>query len=342
LITIKYTHEDGTLVYGTRKGDGVYDIIRKWENGNFKFFPSLRMIGLRNSRDRVADRWAINAAAKALREAGFEVEVEIDDTFRDRAQVLEDKADRLEDRRDALERKADRHAGAAAAAHERANQIGERFAGGQPILVGHHSERGARRDQKRMHQAMRTSIAENDAAQDAAQRANAVGSQMRRSATPAVTARRIKTAEAELRKIQKSLDGHIRRHLDYEGQPYYIENHGAATGDHREMLLARKAQLEDQLEYDQAQLAAAVEAGEYVVWGKHNVHIGDVVHYWGIRARTVVKVKQVHRGRRVRLLLARQGEVHRHPRRRMPARRGWAGRHRAEPARQEGPCPAQG
>jgi hypothetical protein len=99
LITIKHTHEDGTLVYGTRKGDGVYDIIRKWENGNFKFFPSLRMIGLRNSRDRVADRWAINAAAKALREAGFEVEVEIDDTFRDRAQVLEDKADRLEDRR---------------------------------------------------------------------------------------------------------------------------------------------------------------------------------------------------------------------------------------------------
>jgi hypothetical protein len=292
LITIKHTHEDGTLVYGTRKGDGVYDIIRKWENGNFKFFPSLRMIGLRNSRDRVADRWAINAAAKALREAGFEVEVEIDDTFRDRAQVLEDKADRLEDRRDALERKADRHAGAAAAAHERANQIGERFAGGQPILVGHHSERGARRDQKRMHQAMRTSIAENDAAQDAAQRANAVGSQMRRSATPAVTARRIKTAEAELRKIQKSLDGHIRRHLDYEGQPYYIENHGAATGDHREMLLARKAQLEDQLEYDQAQLAAAVEAGEYVVWGKHNVHIGDVVHYWGIRARTVVKVNK--------------------------------------------------
>jgi hypothetical protein len=107
-----------------------------------------------------------------------------------------------------------------------------------------------------------------------------------------VTARRIKTAEAELRKIQKSLDGHIRRHLDYEGQPYYIENHGAATGDHREMLLARKAQLEDQLEYDQAQLAAAVEAGEYVVWGKHNVHIGDVVHYWGIRARTVVKVNK--------------------------------------------------
>lgn len=127
MITIKHNHEDGTLVYGTRKGDGVFDIIRKWENGNFRFFPSLRMIGLRNSRDRVADRWAINAAAKALREAGFEVTVEIDDEHRDHAQVLEDKAERLEDRRDALEAKAGRHAGAAAAAHERAHQISERF-----------------------------------------------------------------------------------------------------------------------------------------------------------------------------------------------------------------------
>ncbi|GGO62971.1 DUF3560 domain-containing protein [Nonomuraea cavernae] len=293
MITIRHNHEDGTLVYGTRKGDGVFEIIKKWENGGFRFFPSLRMLGLRNSRDQVADRYAINAAAKALREAGYEVEIEIDDSFRDRAQVLEDKADRLEDRRDALENKAGRHAGAASAAHDRAHQISERFAAGQPILVGHHSEGRARADRKRMDQAMRKSIAENDTAQEVARRANAVGSQMRRSATPAVTARRIKTAESELRKIQKSLDGYTRRHLDHKGQPYYIEVHEGATGDHREMLLARKAQLENQLEYDRAQLAAAVEAGEYVQWGKHNVHVGDVVHYWGIRARPVVKVNTV-------------------------------------------------
>ncbi|MFI7706534.1 DUF3560 domain-containing protein [Nonomuraea sp. NPDC049480] len=294
MITIKHNHEDGTLVYGTRKGDGVYDIIRKWENGGFKFFPSLRMIGLRNSRDRVADRWAINAAAEALRKAGHEVEVEIDDTHRDRAQVLEDKAERLEDRRDALEAKADRHAGAASAAHNRAHQISERFEAGQPILVGHHSEGRARADRKRMDQAMRKSIDENDQAQSAAQRANAVGSQLRRSATPAVTARRIKTAESELNRIERDLNGYERRHLDHAGQPYYIEKHDAATGDHREMLLARKAQLENQLEYDRAQLQAAVEAGEYVEYGKHNVHVGDLVTYWfRDRRREVLKVNKV-------------------------------------------------
>ncbi|QFY09574.1 DUF3560 domain-containing protein [Nonomuraea phyllanthi] len=298
MITIRHTHEDGTLIYGTSKGDGVYEIVKKWENGNFKYFPSMARqgracIGLRNSRDRVADRWAINAAAKALRAAGYEVEVEIDDSHRDRAQVLEDQADRLEDRRDALERKAGRHAGEAAAAHNRAHQISERFAAGQPILVGHHSERGARADRKRMDAAMRKSIDEDNAAQSAAERANAVGRQMRRSATPAVTRRRIERAEAELRQIQKNLEGYERRHLDYGGNPLYVEKHDPAEGDYREMQLARKAQLEDQLEYDRAQLAAAIEAGEYVMWDKGNVHVGDVVHYWGIRARTVVKVNKV-------------------------------------------------
>ncbi|MEV0379727.1 DUF3560 domain-containing protein [Nonomuraea sp. NPDC050643] len=291
MITIKHNHEDGTLVYGTRKGDGVFDIIRKREHGYFKFFPSLRMIGLRNSRDRIADRWAINAAAKALRAAGFEVEVEIDDEHRDRAQVLEDQADRLDDRRDALERKADRHAGAAAAAHARADQLGERFAGGQPIIPGHHSERGARADQKRMHQAMRKSITEDDQAQSAAQRANAVGSQMRHSARPSTTARRIKTAEADLRKIDRSLDGYQRIFRDHAGNPYYIEIHEPAQGDYRDMQLARKAQLENQLEYDRAQLAAAVEAGEFVEYGKHNVHVGDTVVYW--RRSLVLKVNKV-------------------------------------------------
>ncbi|MEV4472883.1 DUF3560 domain-containing protein [Nonomuraea sp. NPDC049504] len=297
MITIKHTHEDGTLVYGTSKGDGVYDIIRKWENGNFKFFPSmarrgLPCIGLRNSRDHVADRWAINAAAKALRAAGFEVEVDIDDEPRDRAQVLADQADRLEDRRDALERKAERHAGEAAAAHERAEQIGERFAGGQPILVGHHSERGARRDQKRMHQAMRKSIDENDQAQETARRASAVGSNMRYSAKPSVTKRRIDNAINEIKRIERDLAGYTRRHLDHHGNPLFIDQHEPASGDHRERLLARRAQLENQLEYDRAQLEVAKAAG-WIEWGPDNVHVGDLVEYWVRgRKRPVLKVNR--------------------------------------------------
>lgn len=278
LITITHSQEEGTLVDGTVKGDGAWEILRKH---GFHFFPSIKMIGIRQSRDQVAKRWKINGAAEALRAAGFEVTVEIDDTSRDRAQVLADQSDRLDDRRDALAAKASRHAGHAAAAADRANQISERFAGGQPILIGHHSERSARRDQKRMDSAMRKSIEEDKTAQDAARRANAVGSQAAYSARPRVTARRIKRLETDLRRVQRNLDGYTRRHLKHDGTPYYIDEHPPATGEYREQLLAQKEHIESQLAYDRQQLAAATGGGEFVEWGKHSIHVGDRVWAWG-------------------------------------------------------------
>lgn len=278
MITISHNHEEGTLVNGTVKGDGAWEILRKH---GFHFFPSLKMIGIRQSRDQVAKRWKINGAAEALRKAGFEVVVEIDDTPRDREQVLADQADRLDDRRNALAAKAARHAGHAAAAADRANQISERFAGGQPILIGHHSERGARRDQKRMDSAMRKSIEEDKTAQEAARRANAVGRQAAYSARPRVTARRIKRLEADLRRVQRNLDGYTRRHLKHDGTPYYIDEQPPATGEYREQLLAQKEHIENQLAYDRQQLAEATGGGEFVEWGKHNIHVGDRVWAWG-------------------------------------------------------------
>ncbi|MFI6889135.1 DUF3560 domain-containing protein [Streptosporangium canum] len=289
MITISHNHEEGTLIDGSRKGDGVYEIARKH---GFTFFPSIRAIGIRQSRDRVADRYRINAAAEALRAAGHEVTVEIDDTFRDRADVLADQADRLEDRHHALARKAEKRGAEAAAAYDRADQIAERFAGGQPILVGHHSERGARRDREKVDNAMRKGGALSKEAAEVARRANAVGRNASYSAKPSVTERRIKTAESELRVIQKNLDGYERRHLKHDGTPYYIEEHKPASGDYRDQLLARQAQLNNQLDYDRAQLQAAIDAGDHVSYGPHNVHVGDTIRSWG-GARVVSKVNKV-------------------------------------------------
>ncbi|GAA0918970.1 DUF3560 domain-containing protein [Nonomuraea longicatena] len=254
MITIRHTHVDGTLVEGTRKGDGAWEILKPI---GFHYFPSIRAIGIRHSRDRVADRWTINRGAEKLREAGFEVEVSIDDEHRDRATVLADQADRLEDRRHALANKADRHAGRAASAYDRAHQIADGIPMGQPILVGHPSERRARKDREKIDRAMQTGAQESDLAHETARRANAVGSAAAYSARPSVTARRIKTAEAELRGIQRRLNGYERVFRDHHGKPYYIETHQPVTGEQREQLLARKAQLEDQLAYDKQQVAAA-------------------------------------------------------------------------------------
>ena len=45
---------------------------------------------------------------------------------------------------------ADSAAASADAQRRRADNLSRRFEGGQPILVGHHSEKGARRDQAKM------------------------------------------------------------------------------------------------------------------------------------------------------------------------------------------------
>ena len=53
MITIRHTRKDGTLIEGSRKGDGVYDVLRGLHD-NWRYFPSLRQIGLGQSRDKAA------------------------------------------------------------------------------------------------------------------------------------------------------------------------------------------------------------------------------------------------------------------------------------------------
>lgn len=79
-ITITHSHADGTLIEGSRKGDGAYEVLlelRRQRLGNWRYFPGLRRIGLGQSRDKPAQQWRIDRAADALRAAGFDVDVEV-------------------------------------------------------------------------------------------------------------------------------------------------------------------------------------------------------------------------------------------------------------------------
>lgn len=89
----------------------------------------------------------------------------------------EDYEQRVEERRERLERAAERAAERAEAAYKRAD-LSEEATGipfGQPILVGHHSERRHRKVLERAHNAMRTSISETKKAQHYAGAAASVG-----------------------------------------------------------------------------------------------------------------------------------------------------------------------
>lgn len=287
-LTITHTHEDGTLLDGSSKGDGVLGIVRRH---GFRWFPSIKRIGVQQSRDQIAKRYVIDRAAEALRAAGHEVTVEIDDTPRNRGEVLADQAERLDERADRLTARAARHEAAADAHMNRADQISQRWEGGQPIIMGHHSTRTALRDRERMHGAMQRGVAEKRTAEEIAYAASRVGKDAAHAEKPGATRRRIATTEAELRVIARDLKGHTTRHLDGNGNPVYVFPHPPASGQHREQLLARQALLTERLTYDKAKLAEAEAAG-FVVWGPDNVHVGDIVVYWGGR-RPVAKVNKV-------------------------------------------------
>jgi hypothetical protein len=87
---------------------------------------------------------------------------------------------------------------------EYADGVSERFAGGQPILCGHHSERGARRDAKRIENAMRASIAESEKAAYWQSRADGAIRRAMQKENPAVIYRRIHGPDG----IEKHIRGH--------------------------------------------------------------------------------------------------------------------------------------
>jgi Domain of unknown function (DUF3560) len=90
--------------------------------------------------------------------------------------------------------------------HKAADRISERFAYGQPILVGHHSERKARKDKSRMESAMNAAIRAQECAHYWAYRAEGVERHANRKSNAGVRARRIKTLLADLRGVQRGIN----------------------------------------------------------------------------------------------------------------------------------------
>lgn len=134
--------------------------------------------------------WSPAAEDFALELAG-----DIGDEDKSLAERAEERAERFEGYQASRKREA-------TAAQQQADKIGERFYMGQPILVGHHSERGARKDQQRMHNAMSRAVSAWDTAAYWNSRAAGALAHARHKEDPAVRHRRIKKLDSELRKIE--------------------------------------------------------------------------------------------------------------------------------------------
>ncbi len=82
---------------------------------------------------------------------------------------------RLEDKRERLEEAADRAQGRSDAAFGKSRQIGGMIPMGQPILVGHHSERKHRKDMERIDSSMRQGVEQAELARKLSRRAANLG-----------------------------------------------------------------------------------------------------------------------------------------------------------------------
>ena len=269
MITISHTHADGTLVYGTDRGDGTAAILKA---NRFRWFPSIKAWGIAQSRDKLAKTWQINAAKTALEAAGFTVTVEIDETDRRAfADAEAERYERAEDRAERMSGYAENAEARSNAAYQRAHQIADGIPFGQPILVGHHSERRHRRDLDRIDSGMRTSIAEDRKATHFAERAETADQFRARRESVPTTLRRIKKLEAEQRQAQRRLDG-TDRFYDY-GNP--------ASGAYRERLLILVADRDEQLAYWREHVRKAQAESGVKVWSAADFTKGDYVRFLG-------------------------------------------------------------
>lgn len=184
-MTATYSPEDNKLrLYSlTRLDDETYARVKE---AGFRWAPKQELF--------VAPAWTPQREDLCIELAG-EIEPE-QTTLAERAEA---KAERL----DALAEKRARQANAyQSAAHEYA----KRFEFGQPILVGHHSEKSARKAAERRDSAMTKAVAASRAVNYWRDRAAGVEGHANRKNAPGVRARRIKTLLAELRDFQRTIN----------------------------------------------------------------------------------------------------------------------------------------
>ncbi|MEU5426512.1 DUF3560 domain-containing protein [Streptomyces sp. NPDC020799] len=267
-ITITHTRADGTLVDGSRKGDGVFELIRPH---GFRFFRSLGQLGIARSRDRQAQNWKINAAAAALRAAGWTVTIEINEDIRrsfDEAET--ERAQRAVDRAERYDAYSDRAVSSSQAHYSRSHEMADAIPMGQPILVGHHSEGRDRRYRARIHDAMGKSIAEGKRAEHWADRAETAARYKEFRDNPPRTLRRIEKLQADLRRVEKWQAG--------ESAGGYTRDIGnpATVAE----LKRRHEELSEQIAYWQQIIKTAEEEG-FKVWSSADFKKGDFVHNRG-------------------------------------------------------------
>ncbi|MFI9333059.1 DUF3560 domain-containing protein [Kitasatospora sp. NPDC052868] len=271
-IQITHTRREGTLVDGTSRSDGSAKILKLREYGRtlrqgFRWSRTLDCWYLPHSRDHAAYTPSLELLAQRLRDAGLDATLTVDNADRRSfTEAEQDREDRAEARADRFAGYADNAARNSQAAWKSAHEISERFAFGQPIIRGHHSEPRALRDRERMDTSMRKSISEGDRAQHWADRHKAAANYEQFRTNPGRTLRRLEKLRADLRAVEKWQRG--------ESAKGYSRN-----PDDPEQTIRHEELTEEIAHWEQ--VIKDAEANGFKVWSKADFKRGDFVLYRG-------------------------------------------------------------
>lgn len=188
--------------------------------------------------------------------------------------------DRAEQRADRFEDYSSKRAQDAESARKRVDQIAERFHGGQPILVGHHSERGARKDKERIENGMRKAIRMWETSEYWTHRAAGAIRAAKYKELPGVRARRIKGLEAEERKMQKQAQAAAAMLLAWTEKP--VDNARALVlADSGKAPMGVWSDLHaGKITADEAREKATASANRVIAWAERWLnHLGNRLAY---------------------------------------------------------------
>lgn len=282
-LQIVHTPEQGTVLEGTRRGDGVIEVLR---TAGLRRWRWSRQVGehgawyLPGTRDRLPPFPEIEHSATALRAAGFAVGTSVDDQPRSVADAEADRAARLDDRAQRLTERAERHGRSAQHRENAAARILDGIPLGQPILVGHHSERRHRRDLDRAETHDQAAREHDRRAADAARAAEVAAGHMRHRESPQVVAGRLERLQAQRRQVQRSLDGHSTSGRRAAGRQQ-LEPRSLPAGEYRDRLLAQASLLDAQIRHWSGVHEAHRAAGRIDTVDWDQVRPGDLLEYRG-------------------------------------------------------------
>lgn len=277
-LTITHAHETGTVIDGTSKGDGVWEIVKPlgWR------FSRHVGIYVRGSRDKDANRALIRRTVEALTAAGYPTTDSIDNDPRPAAVRRADAAARAADRADRFEDRAERAAGESVARRDASRRITDGIPFGQPVQPpGHHSRNAHLNALDRSQRHQQKSWEAADKAQSYAERAAGVRAHADYRDNPRAIMRRIERLETDRRAYARELEGYTREFKRNDGSVYSRDVSPAATGDRAEDLTRWDARDAEEIEHLRGYLAELAASGEFTAWGEEDFRPGDLANVGG-------------------------------------------------------------